>query len=261
MVQAKRSQKQVSGDPNKLSMTDRPVHGWYRFVLSYPPHLVRDYLERFGLHRRHSVLDPFCGTGTTVVECKKIGIPSIGVEANPMAHFASSVKTDWSPDPDGLKKHATLVAKAASARLESEGHPDEETLPLFHGGSRNCGRAGASELLHLTDEQEKLLLRNSISPLPLHKTLVLVDCLKKQHDPRYVDHERLALAYALVRSISNLHFGPEVSVGRAKPDAAVVFPWLGAVEAIARDLREMKKWRDTPSWVYHADARQLADAI
>ena len=48
---------------NKLLADDRPVHDWYRFVLSFPPHLVRDYAQRFGLSSKTKVLDPFCGTG------------------------------------------------------------------------------------------------------------------------------------------------------------------------------------------------------
>ncbi|MDE3178926.1 MAG: hypothetical protein KGM47_04620 [Acidobacteriota bacterium] len=77
---------------NKLRPEDRPAHEWYRFVLSFPPHLVRDYVRRFGVGRGQVVLDPFCGTGTTLVECKKLGIRSIGGETNPMACFASQVK-------------------------------------------------------------------------------------------------------------------------------------------------------------------------
>lgn len=73
---------------------DSAVHAWYRFVLSYPPHLVQDYIKKFGINYSHRVLDPFCGTGTTVVECKKLGIESVGIEANPMAWFAASVKLD-----------------------------------------------------------------------------------------------------------------------------------------------------------------------
>jgi tRNA G10 N-methylase Trm11 len=45
------------------------------------------------------VLDPFCGTGTTIVECRKNCIASVGIEANRMAFFASQVKVDWSPKP------------------------------------------------------------------------------------------------------------------------------------------------------------------
>lgn len=53
------------GDPNRMRPDDHPVHDWYRFVLSFPPHLVRDYLDRLGVHTGDTVLDPFCGTGTT----------------------------------------------------------------------------------------------------------------------------------------------------------------------------------------------------
>ena len=52
-----------NGTSNKLLPEDRAAHDWYRFVLSYPPHLVRDYLTRFGVQPGQTVLDPFCGTG------------------------------------------------------------------------------------------------------------------------------------------------------------------------------------------------------
>src|SRR6266705_2477356 len=78
---------QALRDNNKLRAEDHSVHDWYRFVLSFPPHLVRSYLERFAVTENTTVLDPFCGTGTTLVECKKLGIPSVGIEANPMPCF------------------------------------------------------------------------------------------------------------------------------------------------------------------------------
>src|SRR5204862_4650615 len=93
------------GDSNRLESSDRAAHDWYRFVLSFPPHLVREYINRFELGANACVLDPFCETGTTIVECKKIRIASVGVEAHPMSHFASATKIDWSPDPDKLETH------------------------------------------------------------------------------------------------------------------------------------------------------------
>jgi len=94
-----------------LESSDRAAHDWYRFVLSFPPHLVREYINRFKLGASACVLDPFCGTGTTIVECKKCGITSVGVEAHPMLHFASVTKIDWSPDPDKLETIAAAVAE------------------------------------------------------------------------------------------------------------------------------------------------------
>ena len=65
----------------------------------------------------------------------------------------------------------------------------------------------------------KLMFKDAISPLPLHKTLVLRDEIEREWCEMYSDHEMLALASAIVGDISNLKFGPEVGVGKIKQDA------------------------------------------
>ncbi len=242
-------------DANKLSPDDRPAHDWYRFVLSFPPHLVRTYLADFGLRRGQRVLDPFCGTGTTLVECKKLGIGSVGVEANPVAHFASRVKVDWTPSPDGFLRHAATAATAAAAKLHDEGLADTCSP------SERPGNSPQAALRTLAPEQQKLLLAGSISPLPLHKTCVLLDVLREAPSEVYGRHALLALAKALVGSIGNLHFGPEVGVAQAKEDAPVIAPWYKAVRGMADDLRVLQCLRDTPAVVHRADSRSLTQVI
>lgn len=253
MSHAAARRRMSNGDINRLLPEDQAVHGWYRFVLSFPPHLVRGLLGRFGITGEQQILDPFCGTGTTLVECKKLGIPSVGIEANPMAHLASQVKVDWSPDPAGLLEHAREVAAATSEELASQGIKD---IPLF---TATC--SPDQRLRTLPSESEKLLLGGSISPLPLHKTLVLLDCLRRYRDERYYRHELLALAKALPTSIGNLHFGPEVGVGPAKPDAPVIAHWLGEVRAMCDDLFQVQGVRNVSASVYHRDARQAAQDL
>lgn len=237
------------GHINRLYAEDLAAHDWYRFVLSFPPHIVRDYVARFGLDEKSCVLDPFCGTGTTVVECKKLGIESVGIEANPMAHFASRVKVDWSPEPQKLKEHAEFVAGKTLDKLRAEGIDDDSPPPLF------LKKRSPFLLRELGAEQMKLLLTNSISPLPLHKALTLLETIREQADESHIRHELLALAKILVYSISNLHFGPEVGVGKAKEDAPVVSVWLAGVEAIANDLYELQALEGFSSLVHQADAR------
>src|SRR5690349_74712 len=118
---------------NKLKAEDVCVHDWYRFILSFPPHLVRDYLSKFGITEGQVVLDPFCGTGTTLVECKKLGIESVGIEANPLPCFATGVKIDWSARPDDLLNHSEEVADIATAALKQDGLVEHLDLPLFEG--------------------------------------------------------------------------------------------------------------------------------
>ena len=94
------TQEKTGTELNRPYVDDLPVHEWYRFVLSYPPHIVRDYASQFGVRPGMRVLDPYCGTGTTLVECKKLGIESVGIEPNAVVHMAASVKTDWTVDPN-----------------------------------------------------------------------------------------------------------------------------------------------------------------
>lgn len=236
-----------NGKANKLDPQDRAFHDWYRFVLSFPPHLVRGYIDDFRLDSRSVVLDPFCGTGTTLVESKLRGISSFGTEANSFAHFASAVKLDWEIDPDLLCRQSREVAEIALDILRMQGINDQ--VPFD-------GDINALPLRQLSAEENKLILTNSISPLPLHKTLVLLECLKPRQAERNYRHQLLALGKALV-AVSNLHFGPEVGIGKPKADAPVIASWLSEIERIASDLRCVAGKPHANSQAYFADARCL----
>ncbi|MEW6350293.1 MAG: DNA methyltransferase [Thermodesulfobacteriota bacterium] len=240
---------------NKIRIEDRSVHDWYRFVLSFPPHLVRNYLTRFKIRPGQVVLDPFCGTGTTLVECKKRRIRSLGVERNPMACFASHVKTSWNPDAAALRHHARQIAGQASQRLLQDGTEAEE-LP-FLSELPDPDR----QLMTLAPDAWKLLLKNSISPLPLHRVLVLQEALIEHQRHDLNCHETLALAKTIVFGAGNLHFGPEVGVGRPKKDAPVADMWLRNMLIMAEDLEELGPGPFAPADVLDGDARDVSGLI
>jgi hypothetical protein len=228
-----------NGEANKLFEQDRAFHQWYRFVLSFPPHLVQEYIERFELKKGDILFDPFCGTGTTIIEAKLKGLRGLGIEANQMAYFASSVKSDWTIDPDELMNSSKRIAEIAVERIQS------------------------SKLLHdLPEEQRELLLENSISPLPLHKSLILRDTINKTKTD-LMKHQNLALAASTVRHASNLHFGPEVGVSRTKKqDADVVSDWLSTIEIFVHDLKNfVPKFGIQSSNVIWGDSRNLVNYL
>ena len=253
---ATRARARSAPELNRLRPEDRAVHDWYRFVLSFPSHLVRDYLATFGVVATQRVLDPFCGTGTTLVECKKLGIPSVGIERNPMAGFASRAKVDWSVDPEALVSHAGEVARRTLEGLRSEGIDDLGVAPLFQTGGRPT-----AALRTLPPDRLGLLLKNSISPLPLHKTLVLLDTLERHRDDALHAPEKLALAAALVSEIGNLHFGPEVGVGKVQEDAPVVSPWLERIRRMADDLAALRARAGIEATVHLADSRAAEELL
>ncbi len=235
-----------NGRANKLTQEDRAFHDWYRFVLSFPPHLVRDYITKFELQKKSVVLDPFCGTGTTLVEVKLAGMSAVGLEGNPFPHFASSIKTDWNLDGNLLSVQSQKIAAEALSILKSQGIDDNFPFEKEH-----------QNLKTLSPEAEKIILTNSISPLPLHKSLVLFEVLKQHKDEPYYRHALLALGNALVFKISNLHFGPEVGVKKPKNDVPIISNWLFEVEKMSKDLQLIAGKSFPDSKVHLTDARSL----
>ncbi len=241
-----------NGQANKVFAQDRSFHNWYRFVLSYPPHLVRDYLTNFDLKPGQSCLDPFCGTGTTIVESRLRGFTAYGLEANPIAHFASTVKTTWNINPFQLIDDAREIAAAAHQILLSQEIDDEKPFKEdFY----------TLQLRHLPEEAATLLLTNSISPVPLHKSLVLLELIRKAKSHPAYNHWLLALANALVFSISNLHFGPEVGVRKPKIDTQVIAPWLANVQRMADDIQSVQGQIFPQATIHHADSRVAASYL
>jgi DNA modification methylase len=221
---------------NRLFFLDTNIHNWYRFVLSFPPHLVNKYLNKFNASKDTLVLDPFCGTGTTLVECKKNDIPSIGLEANPMALLASQVKINWMIEPHEIIEIAKIIVEKTSSKIQN------------HKGN----------YLKLTDEQEKMIIKNSISPLPLHKSLILLNTINEYKENKNYNHLRLAFAKQLVNSYSNLHFGPEVGVSRNKKyDVDVVNLWLAEVVSMAHDITLFKEKENIYGEVFFTDSRNV----
>jgi DNA modification methylase len=238
---------------NKLRMENAGVHDWYRFILAFPPHLVDNYLNRFSLDETSLILDPFCGTGTTLVQAKLRGVPSIGIEAHPFAFFTTQVKLDWAIDARNLFEHSRQIADITLLELQKDGIEDN---PLFVIGNITNNE----KLRSLPTNLQKLLLTNSISPLPMHKTLVLLEQLEKNKSP-FFRHQILALAKALATGISNLKFGPEVGVGRIKEDAPVVSTWLHYIKVMSEDLTRLASHNYTPTAVFNVDARQPTSVI
>jgi len=244
--------QQFNANGNKLNGSDRAFHDWYRFVLSFPPHLVDDYISRFELDEHSVILDPFCGTGTTLVQSRLAGIAAAGLEANPFAHFACGVKLAWAIEPDELLADACEIGRCARSELESQGIDDDFEF---------SGDIQALRLNTLDEEATRLLIGNSISPLPLHKVLILREHIKKCAHKKHYQHAMLALAKTSVSTASNLNFGPEVGVGKIKQDAPVIGAWLAEVQTIADDIAGLHGQVFPESQVYLADARTVDQVL
>ena len=96
-----------------LNVSDRYTH----FIHAYPAKLLNiiPYFflqtEDFCPFKGH-VLDPFCGTGTVLLEANLSERNALGADANPLARLITAVKTTYIPHDRLLKEIDALVAKA-----------------------------------------------------------------------------------------------------------------------------------------------------
>jgi len=253
----------IQGGREKQLLSNGDVHEWYRFVLSFPDHLVDEMCQRFGVGQGDIILDPFCGTGTTLVECKKKGIDSVGIEANPACVLASRVKTTWDLDVGGLRTAAEAIIERASPVCNELTFSEQ---PLF-ATAFNADSLKRQLIAKSPEGQyfaySGMLKRGWISEAPFYKTLSLLNEIKSvEIGPKVRDMLKLALVAILVEEVSNVSFGPEIYVSRRKEDVDVLGAFRKKIERIVSDLEKVQEMHTVgQARVLSGDARECGSVL
>jgi len=86
------SHQATLGRGHRRQSTRYSVHGLHEYKGKFNPQLAHVLLNIFGADHRHRILDPFCGSGTTLVEAAHLGITGIGFDMNPLAVYVANAK-------------------------------------------------------------------------------------------------------------------------------------------------------------------------
>lgn len=248
---------------NRLDPQDRGFHDWYRFVLGYPPHLVSRYLERFDADpKKHVVFDPFCGTGTTPVETKKRGYVAFGTEANPIARFASQVKTNWDVNLRELSKWNRRIISQFENALDAA-ELNTEVPPLFGKPAKAAMQVDPGSVkASLPKELARVMPYGFISPLPYQKIAILLELVERLPRGPIRDIYRLGIAAILVEGVGNVGFGPEVYMTRPKADAPVLALFSKKIDTMLGDLRWAKEvGLDKIRYAIHQDDARVLSSL
>lgn len=76
----------LSSFVNWKGNAESPIHRWLRYREAYSPNLI----TKLGLG--NNILDPFCGCGSILIGAAENGDKSVGIDINPLAIFAATVK-------------------------------------------------------------------------------------------------------------------------------------------------------------------------
>lgn len=106
------------------------VHGFHSYPARMHPDTARRLIEALS-RPGERVLDPFCGSGTVLVEARLAGRAAIGVDANPLAVRLARLKAQGSSagERERLIAAAREVASAADERRKARAGPSHRYGP------------------------------------------------------------------------------------------------------------------------------------
>jgi len=119
-------EKQLGDDLNwglsfseyKESETTKHVHRLHPYKGKFIPQLVEYFLDahtdkfkkKSFFKRGDIVLDPFCGSGTTLVQANELGINALGVDVSAFNSFITNIKIE-NHDTDSIKNTSLVITQ------------------------------------------------------------------------------------------------------------------------------------------------------
>lgn len=228
-------EKALNVDSDERS-TQAHVHGFHSYPARLHPQTARGLVEGFSKPGGR-VLDPFCGSGTVLVEARLLGRAALGNDVNPLAVELSGLKTN----APGAAWVSRLVATAKRV--------------VEHANDRRLTRAGATR--RYTEED-----------VALFEPHVLLELDGLRDGIAHVEAEPVRRALLLVLSAVLTKVSVRAGdTGRAEGPKRISAGYTGRfflrkAEDLARRIEDAARLlpRSAPlAGVIHGDARNLRD--
>ena len=182
---------------------ERATHGGIEGIHPYPAKFIaeipRALLDALPVPPGTAVLDPFCGSGTTLVECQRRGLPSVGIDLNPIACLMTKVKTSLQPDGLGEAAHATV---ALARRARETAIPGIPRLDHWFNRHVQTALAALSDALATAPTVHRDTLRLALSS-------IIVRVSNQESDTRYAAVEKAVATEDVfenfLRSVERIH--------------------------------------------------------
>ena len=215
--------------------TREHTHSLHPYPAKFIPQIPRKLIHALHPKDGSATLDPFCGSGTTLLESILQGIPAIGVDANPLAVLISRVKTTQ------LESYFDEVVSCITTRTYSRlKHNSSISIPdiphLDHWFKPEISRVVAIIAQEITEAKVDTSLRDALN---VALSCILVRVSNQESDVRYA---------AIDKAVT-----PERVIDAFKKNA------LDVSRKLARtfDVPSFPNFRSAEATVIHADTRKL----
>jgi hypothetical protein len=230
------------------------THPFHSYPARTHPATARALVSIVGerMPQRGLLVDPFCGSGTTLVEARSAGLRAIGVDVNPLAVLIAKAKT-WTV-PARVRARLKLLSHSISGEVLAAGKHarkgSAETAPLrgppgFDPNARNR-RLAAWFAPHVRRELEDLARHvDKVAREDAELALVLTAALS-------------AILYKVSSRTSDTN---PTWVQRNVARGACARWFQQRVELLCSGLDDLSAASGNPPEIFEADMRSLSDLI
>lgn len=225
------------------------THGVHRYSGKFIPQIARQALEIIS-EPGEMVLDPYCGSGTTLLEATIAGRRAIGIDLNPLAVLISKVK--FTPIPEvSLKALQRRLTEFVQLVKESQSGPDLLSGSNGYAIEERVKRDSRWQ----NDWYRKWFEEENLWQLiALHQEIVMIE-------PEPCRDLALVAFSDILRRCSHAHSGyPNVMYDKRRIERPLPSNlFLGKLDAFCKSITELRfdSSHITPQ-VFLGDARKLA---
>ena len=228
-------------------VAESATHGFHTYPARMHPATARHLV---GLARGAGevrVLDPFCGSGTTLVEARRAGMSAMGSDLNPLAVLIARARTWTVPRPrrEAAWQLGREVAAAAMAEVKAARRSGYEAPPLHRVGRDPAGRDRAIGEWFAPHVRREL------------ETLASLVEQAGQRDAEAADVLRAALSSILYKVSYRASDTDPTRVKRQIARGAAVRLFEGRLALLFDGLDELARARGPLPRVVQCDARRL----
>jgi hypothetical protein len=231
------------------------THPFHSYPARLHPATARVLVEVIGqgAGKGAAILDPFCGSGTVLVEARFAGLRAIGVDLNPLAILIARAKT-WTVSVRRRKELRDVghtISGAVQAAGKAARRSGAEAMPLrkpvgFDPNARDR-RLAAWFAPHVRRELELLAWH--------------IDQVRERGDAELADVLLACLSAILYKVSSRTSDTDETWVARNIGRGAAARHFAMRVDLLVSGLNDLSKGSGPPAQLFEHDARGLSEVI